>query len=223
MFTSTLALTASLAIGAFAQNITSAMSSAAVTRSATLSGTGSAQTTIAAIVGEAGELLEGSIIAADACATTMALSCGADSYLCDSISDVVFTVTQGPEIYEMAYETSTAGGRLTVSQSCDLDGPVGSFTRAVCEYSFLVSVAGTQTKESSTTTIFGTQSDFQYAQLPITAGAEKLPSVSAACTATAAAATDTSSGGAAAPTGIRSEIYKVMVPVGAVLAAGAML
>lgn len=126
------------------------------------------------------------------------------------------TVTQGPGLYEVAYETSTLGGQVSISQSCDLDGPSGSFTQAVCTYSFDVSVGGRSTSSSSSTTVSGTQYDFQYAQIPITAGAEKLPSGPATCT-------ETASPGAAAPTGITKEIYKVIVPVGAVLAAGALL
>lgn len=55
MLTSTFALTAAMAIGALAQNITSATSSAMITRSATSSSGGSAQTTITALVGEMGE------------------------------------------------------------------------------------------------------------------------------------------------------------------------
>lgn len=124
-------------------------------------------------------------------------------------------MTQGPSIYEVAYETSTAGGQVAISESCALDGPSGSFTQAVCTYSFMVSVPGTSTASSSSTTIAGTQYDFQYAQIPITAGAEKLPSAGASCTATA-------SHGAAAPTGIVKDVYKVLVPVGAALA-GALI
>lgn len=116
----------------------------------------------------------------------------------------------------MVYETSTAGGVAAISQSCDLDGPSGAFTQAVCSYSLMLSAFGESTATASSTTLFGSQSGLQYAPVGITAGAEKLPSGPATCT-------ETSSGSAAAPTGIRKEIYKIIVPVGAALAAGAMM
>lgn len=75
---------------------------------------------------------------------------------------------------------------------------------------------GKSTATSSSTTISGTQYDFQYAEIAVTAGAEKLPTGPATCT-------ETASPGAAAPTGIKKEIYKIIVPVGAVLAAGALM
>ena len=166
----------------------------------------------------------------------MALSCAADSYVCSQAegievetnphiyhstrsptNNLQFTVTQGPTVYEINYSTSTLGGQVAISESCDLDGPSGSFTQAVCTVSFMVSAGGSKTASSTQTTVSGTGYDFQYAQIPITAGAEKLPTGSATCT-------DTSTGGAAAPTGIvRKDIYKVIVPVGAALAAGALM
>lgn len=82
----------------------------------------------------------------------------------------------------------------------------------------MVSVGGQSTATSTVETYAGTQYDFQYAPVAITAGAEKLPTGSAP-----ASCTETASGGGAAPTGIRKEIYKVIVPVGAVLAAGALM
>lgn len=67
MRTSTLALTAALAVGAFAQESTSSESSAMITGSTTSSGDASAQTTITALVGTMTSGFEGSIIGANAC------------------------------------------------------------------------------------------------------------------------------------------------------------
>lgn len=119
-------------------------------------------------------------------------------------------VTQGPTAYEVLYSTSTLGGEVTLSQSCDLKGPTSSASEMVCTASLMVSLEGTSTASKTTETL--TRSDeFNYAQIPITAGASNLPSGSATCT---------SSDSGAAPTGI-TEIYKVVVPVGAAIMAGA--
>lgn len=99
---------------------------------------------------------------------------------------------------------------MTLSQSCDLHGPASSVSEIVCTASVMVSVDGSSTATKTTDTL--TRSDeFNYAQIPITAGASNLPSGSATCT---------SSDSGAAPTGI-TQVYKVMVPVGAALMAGA--
>lgn len=119
-------------------------------------------------------------------------------------------VTQGPTGYEILYSTSTLGGEVTLSESCDLRGPASSATEMVCTASAMISVEGTST-ESKTTETLTRSEDFNYAQIPITAGASNLPSGSATCT---------SSDSGAAPTGI-TEIYKVVVPVGAAIMAGA--
>lgn len=120
------------------------------------------------------------------------------------------SVTQGPTAYEILYSTSTAGGEVTLSQSCDLHGPASSASEIVCTASAMVSIGDTSTATKTTETLTRSD-DFNYAQIPITAGASKLPTGSATCT---------SSDSGAAPTGI-TEIYKVMVPVGAAIMAGA--
>lgn len=83
----------------------------------------------------------------------------------------------------------------------------------VCTASIKIS-AGDVSTSSSTVETLTKSDDFLYAPIPITAGADKLPAASASCT---------SSDSGAMPTGI-TEVYKVIVPVGAaVMAAGAFM
>lgn len=115
-------------------------------------------------------------------------------------------VTQNPSEYEFAYATSTLGGQITLSQSCSLDGPSGSASQMICSASYRVS-AGGQATGSTTVETLTNSDDFNYGQIPITAGAEKLPSAGTSCTVT-------QEQGAAAPTCV-SEVYKIIVPVAA--------
>ncbi|KAI5359306.1 hypothetical protein Slin15195_G069340 [Septoria linicola] len=191
---------ASLAVAAFAQSTTSAPSA------------GEAETTITALFGTVTSGFAGSVVSANACETTLALACTAtDVPLCEEIPDLTATVVLGPTAYEFIYATSTLGGIVTIAQSCDLEGPSGSFTAASCTASLDVSAAGVATATTVTTSITDS-AEFMYAPIPITAGASLLPSAGASCSATA------DSG--AAPTGV-VELYKILVPVGAALAAGA--
>lgn len=117
---------------------------------------------------------------------------------------------------------------MTLKEDCDLDGPSGSFTGATCTASVYASVAGTETSTSTVKTVTDS-SYFSYAPVPITAGASKLPSAGATCNAAAPSSADvakssssssTASGSAAAST-VMAELYKVLVPVGAAVVAGA--
>lgn len=133
------------------------------------------------------------------------------------------TVVVGPSAYQFEYATSTLGAQITLKQDCDLAGPSGSFTAATCTASVYGSAAGAST--STQTVVTETNSAFfQYAPIPITAGASKLPSAGATCDAAAQSSVDaaqtTSSGSAAAPTAM-AELYKILVPVGAAVVAGA--
>lgn len=138
------------------------------------------------------------------------------------------TVTQGPTSYRILYSTSSQGVAASVSESCDLAGPSGSFTQAVCTGTLSISGPGLQTAKSTKTTITNTD-QFNYAPIPVTAGVEKLASGSCAARETSTSsptgstgsaaspassgASSTSSGSGAAATGI-SEVYKVIVPIG---------
>ncbi|KAK3721782.1 hypothetical protein LTR37_002947 [Vermiconidia calcicola] len=190
-------LLASLALGAFAQ------SSSAV----------AAQTNLNLFI-DAGtdQNFIGSVMAADCGATTYALACTEGDYgsgILSSTCDPSATVraTYGPSYFGISTEAETAGIRATLVQTCSLDGT----TLAVCSASIGASADGMST--SGTTTITRSGTDVHYFQVPITAGANKLPG-SASCTSTA------STGAAAAATGI-VDVYKVLVVPAAALLAGA--
>ncbi len=106
-----------------------------------------------------------------------------------------------------SYTSSTGGAAAGVTQSCSLSGS----SYAVCANTVSLSVDGTSTVTSATTTASGSQ--LQFAQVPITAGANLL--------ATGSCKT---SGSAAAPTNVM-EVYKVLVvpAAAALVAAGALL
>lgn len=194
--------------------------------------TGNAETTITALVGTLTTGFAGSVVGANGCDTTLALACtDTANPICASaesldvtvrasslqsfaqpLTSQQVTVTQGPTAYQFEYGTSLQGVKATISESCDLQGPSGSFTQAVCTASFSASGQGESTSSSTVSTVTDTDF-FTYAQVPITAGASKLPTGSA----TACSASDN----AAVATGI-SEVYKIIVPVGAALA-GALL
>lgn len=144
------------------------------------------------------------------------------------------TVILGPSAYAFIYATSTAGGLITIAESCDLDGPSGSFTGATCTASVYASIAGVSTSSATVATITDDAEFFSYAPVPITAGASSLPTAGATCdsAAAAAAATQTergdedaertSSAGAVPTARVGEVLYKILVPVGAaVVAAGA--
>ena len=101
----------------------------------------------------------------------------------------------------------------TFIEDCKIHGT----TRAVCRQTYADSMSGESKTQTFTTTLTGTE--LNYAQVPITAGANKLAHPkTAACTATSAAA--------AAPAFPRqtAQVYKVLiVPGAAALVAGALL
>ncbi|KXS94245.1 hypothetical protein AC578_8813 [Pseudocercospora eumusae] len=196
---------AAMAMSATAQTTKPATDSS----SGTATATGNVQTTITGLVGSYTTGFAASVVTANACDTVLAMQCtNTENPLCSSASDIEVTVTQGPSQYVIQYSTSSMGAIIAFSESCSLNGPSGSASEAVCTDSLFGSVAGQSTATSGTTTLTN-MDDFNYAPIPITAGAEKLPSSGASCTAT-----PTSKAGAAAATSV-SEIYKIIVPVGA--------
>ncbi|EME83031.1 uncharacterized protein MYCFIDRAFT_215171 [Pseudocercospora fijiensis CIRAD86] len=165
----------------------------------------SAQTTITGIVGSYSSGFAASIVAADPCETTLAMQCtDMDEYYCSQAPNVVLTVTQGPSKYEYSYSTRTGGGVLSLAQSCALDYESSTIKQAVCSAVISISAGRTKTQSSTVETLTASPV-FNIKEIPITAGAEKLPSAGASCTATeeeGAAATQV------------SQVYKVLVPVG---------
>lgn len=109
--------------------------------------------------------------------------------------------TYGPSSYEVSTAATVDGTAAILSETCSLDGT----TQAVCSASISVSLPGTSTATHSQITL----SDINFYQVPITAGASKLP-----------ASTSCTNENAAAPTGV-TDIYKVLVVPAAVVAAGA--
>lgn len=100
---------------------------------------------------------------------------------------------------------------LSLTQSCALDYESSTIKQAVC--SAVISVSAGRTRTSSSTVETLTASPvFNVEEIPITAGAEKLPNAGTSCTATEEEG--------AAPTRV-ARMYKVVVPV--VVAVGAAL
>lgn len=205
------------ALGVAAQTTTSASTSQDTPMATILAGTSALTTGLVA-----------SVIGVDSCETTYQLIC-TDAEVCSSTSQTVrprktpipdprfalltpplqITVTVGPTDFILASAVSTDGATGSGSESCSVDSAASS---AVCRIGVSLSYDGTST--STETTVTATGSQFVYGQYPITAGAEKLPSATGACSS----ATDN----AAAPTGLAvRDVYKVLVaPAAAVAAAG---
>ncbi|EME46083.1 hypothetical protein DOTSEDRAFT_148002 [Dothistroma septosporum NZE10] len=195
------------------ESATSSLGSRTTAR-ATTTADGEVQTTITGLIGSLTSGFAASVVNANACDTTLAMQCTGDSYACSIASDVEIMVTQNPSEYEFAYTTSTLGGQVTLSESCALKGPSGSASQLICHASYRVSAGGQQTGSSTVQTLTNSD-DFNYGQIPITAGAEKLPSAGSSCTVTNQEAAAT------AVTGV-SDVYKILVPVAAGLV-GAMI
>lgn len=102
-----------------------------------------------------------------------------------------------------------------MSQSCTIEG-TSTDTSAVCSMAESISFNGQSSTANMKTTIAG--NDLVYAQVPITGNLEALAGETGACSLDAAA---TMSGSGAVPTRV-SEVYKVIVPVGAALLAGVL-
>jgi hypothetical protein len=124
----------------------------------------------------------------------------APQQLC-SLANIVpqILATYGPNSYEVSTEATQDGTAVTLLETCSLT----SNTEAVCSFSVGVSIGGQRTATASTTTL----THINHYQIPITAGASKLPST-VSCT---------NSPNAAAPTGI-TDVYKVLVVPAAILA-----
>lgn len=97
---------------------------------------------------------------------------------------------------------------VTITQSCDLQ-PTSS---ASCSVMIKASLDGDKEQTSSTFAYSGPEAEQKWKQVPITAGAGKLPAEGATCTA---------NGNAAAPTGMVGLYKVVVVPGAAALLAGA--
>lgn len=102
-----------------------------------------------------------------------------------------------------------------MSQSCTIEG-TSTDTSAVCSMAESISFNGRSSTASMQTTIAG--NDLVYAQVPITGNLEALAGATGICSLDASA---TMSGSGAVATRI-SEVYKVVVPVGVALLAGAL-
>lgn len=118
-----------------------------------------------------------------------------------SISSAVAVQTLGRDI------------EATLTESCSIE-PTSS---AVCAYSVSASADGKDQKEKTMSTYEGPQAADKWFQVPITAGAEKLPAEGVN------RATCTAPGNQAAPTAGVKEAWKVViVPGAAALLAGAL-
>jgi hypothetical protein len=183
-----------------------------------------AQTTLNLFVdGSSNEKFVGSIVNAKCDETTIALLCthgsfgdGIESTTCDPSATVSFSstsptlvnrvntstqilATYGPNSYEISTAATQDGTAVTLLETCSIT----SNTAAVCSFSIGAHIGGQSTSTSSSTTL----TSINHFQIPITAGATKLPAT-AACTAAA---------NAAAPTGL-VDVYKILVVPAAILA-----
>lgn len=214
MFTSLKLAVAALAATAIAQS--AIVTGPESTTLAVSAGTGTAMlpssaTTISAYVG--GGVSAASVVSANACSTLLAISCDDEDVselVCSQAKELgagTVTLTAHPYGFEAVETISTRGAVATFSAQCRFQGTSPSFTAEVCTASVGLSADGqqtaTQTAVTSTTAITPVA-------LTITGGAEKLPTGSQSCTSTP---------GAAMPTAA-IEVYKVLVPVGAAVAAG---
>lgn len=102
-----------------------------------------------------------------------------------------------------------------MSQSCTIEG-TSTDTSAVCSVAESISFHGQSWTASMRTTI--AEEDLVYAQVSITGNLEALARTTGTCSLGAAA---TRSGSGAVAMRVR-EVYKVIVPVGAALLAGAL-
>ncbi|KAK1055191.1 hypothetical protein LTR12_015401 [Friedmanniomyces endolithicus] len=168
---------------------------------------GNTMATATVLIGTLTTGLAASVVSASACGdTTYVFEC-TDTLACSDLPP--FSATEGPTHFMFSYTSSTGGAAAGVTQSCSLSGS----SYAVCANTFSLSVDGTSSVTSATTTASGSQ--LQFAQVPITAGANMLATATGSCK---------TSGSAAAPTDVM-EVYKVLVvpAAAALVAAGALM
>ncbi|KAK4553322.1 hypothetical protein LTR86_009622 [Recurvomyces mirabilis] len=142
--------------------------------------------------------LAASIIAADACQTTMALQC-ADASACPGLTGTIMA-TGGPNWYEHNFTTLTNNQATPISESCTFIAG-----QATCKDIFQYSLSGA-TASANTTTATMTYSN---GTIRVTGGQDKIQAVMGSCTST-------HSGARATPA---VQVYKVLVIPAAALVA----
>lgn len=127
----------------------------------------------------------------------------------------------------MLYEREfPVGGSGTVTQSCKFDGPSPSFTQAICSLSAWASLGARRIEITSTVETVAGSDIPMTAVVPITAGESNTGSTCAPSTSSTtpftrstnmvpSATPSTQEMEDAAPTGLASEVYKVLIPIGA--------
>jgi len=171
-------------------------------------------TTISAYIGSA--VKSASVVTANACSTVLAVSCEDEEVgemICANAMSAgvgTVTVTAHPYGLEIAETVTTLGAVVTLSLKCSYLGASPTYTAEACSASLGFSADG---QSSSTTAVTTTTTMITPYPVVITAGAQNLPTGSQSCTSTP---------NAAMPTAV-VQVYKVLVPVGAAVAAGAVL
>ena len=123
---------------------------------------------------------------------------------CSNADTTQIYATYGPHSFGISTEAEYMGTKAVLVETCSLAGS----TEAVCSASISASANGQE--DSTTTVVTKTGGNVHFFQVPITAGADRLSGL-ASCTST---------GNAAAPTGM-TDVYKVLVAPAAALLAGA--
>jgi hypothetical protein len=130
--------------------------------------------------------LAGSIIDANAVATTIAINCIEVNADCDGGTK---TLTQGPSTWVIDYTTRASIDNVDATMAIDMDCNIASSTAATCTLTEVVKLSADGEKTSSTASTTETFSGSQvyYDQLLITAGLDKLTSPQATETPSGAA------------------------------------
>jgi len=164
--------------------------------------------------------LSGSIVTADACSTLIVLPCEAmpvynnlgfcSLAVINGGTEVTYTINNSETVQAVVSASNTALSEIiSIKCTASSSGP------EVCTFSGSASVSG-QTGVSPTSTTYTVANPASLAAVSITAGAAKLPARGSTCTS--------STGAAARPTATAIvERLKILMPMGAVVAAGAAL
>ncbi|KXS94661.1 hypothetical protein AC578_5559 [Pseudocercospora eumusae] len=161
------------------------------------------------------------VLRADPCDTVLAVTCTATGpgQACAGQTGQTTIMNVGPTRFELDYATQISGTSYSITQKCDLHGPmskkrvVGEATSANCHKTTkALQPGGTEVD----TVIWQEMTQLPTATITIIKNADDLPDPTATCDKKASYEIPTN---VAAPTSV-PEVYKVLVPVGAALVAG---
>ncbi|KAF7190539.1 hypothetical protein HII31_08253 [Pseudocercospora fuligena] len=164
------------------------------------------------------------VLRADPCDTVLAVTCtatGPGQACAGQIPGQSTIMNIGPTGFELDFATQISGTSYSVTQTCDLYGPlskkrpIGQATSANCHKTTKALHPGGAQVD---TVVWEVITQLPTATITIDRNADDLPDPTATCDEKVDRDL-TSTKNAAAPTSV-PEVYKVLVPVGAALAAG---